>query len=55
MDGHEREDFVEHRVKFLRKMVALGFLNKTNAPTEEAKNALPNDLECPSDEQIERQ
>ena len=32
-------------------MVALGFL--TNAPTEETKNALPNDLECPSDEQIE--
>ena len=40
MDGHEREDVVEYRQKFLRKMIGLGFLNQSNAPTEEAKQAL---------------
>ena len=29
-------------------MVALGFLNKHNAPTETAKLALPGDLVCPT-------
>ena len=33
-------------------MCALGFLNKHNAPTPEAFDSLPSDLECPSDEQI---
>lgn len=35
-DGHERDDVVEYRGKFLRKLIALGFLNKENAPTPEA-------------------
>jgi len=47
VDGHEREDVVEYRKKFLRKMVGLGFLNEQNAPTDEAKLALPGDLACP--------
>ena len=48
VDGHERGDVVEYRKTFLRRMVSLGFLNQTNAPSEEAKKALPSDLECPS-------
>ena len=44
-DGHEREDVVEYCKSFLCKMVGLGFLNPSNAPTEEAKKSLPNDLE----------
>ena len=30
---------------FFRRTVACGFLNATNAPTKEAKQALPDDLE----------
>ena len=41
VDRHKRDDVVEHRKRFLRKVVALGFLNKENAPTEEATEALP--------------
>ncbi len=41
VDGDERSDVVEYRKKFLQKMVALGFLNKNNAPTPEAAAALP--------------
>ena len=48
VDGHERADVVEYRKKFLRKLIGLGFLNSSNAPSEEAKNALPADLVCPS-------
>ena len=40
MDGHERDDVVEYRSKFLRKMVGLGFLNSSNSPSEDAKSAL---------------
>ena len=47
VDGHEREDVVEYRGQFLRKMIGLGFLNRDNAPTPEAKLALPEDLETP--------
>ena len=47
MDGHEREDVVEYRKKFLGQMVTLGFLSAANAPTDEAKSALHDDLECP--------
>ena len=54
VDGHERSDVVEYRQKFLRKMVGLGFLNVNNAPTEEAKNALPSDLESPPPEVIDK-
>ena len=54
VDGHERDDVKEYRKKFLRRMVALGFLNQSNAPTEEAKTALPTDLENPSQEVIDK-
>ena len=54
IDGHERDDVVAYRKVFLRKMVALGFLNASNAPTEEAQNALPKDLECPSQAIIDK-
>ena len=53
-DGHEREDVVAYRTKFLRRMVSLGFLNPDNAPTDEAKNALPSDLGPPPAEVIEK-
>ena len=45
---------VEYRKRFLRKVVALGFLNKENAPTEEATEALPTDLHAPPPEVIEK-
>ena len=37
VDGHERDDVVAYRNKFLRRMVGLGFPNESNAPTEDAK------------------
>ena len=48
VDGHEREDVVLYRQRFLRKMVCIGFLTRENAPTEEAVSSLPDDLESPS-------
>jgi len=38
---------VEHRKKFLRQLVAGGFLTKDGAPNDEAKNAFPTDIESP--------
>ena len=38
----------KYRKKFLRKMVTLGFLNSDNAPIPEVAEALPQDLETPS-------
>ena len=54
VDGHERPDVVEYRNSCLRKMVELGFLNPDNAPTEDAKKALPSDIETPCPELIEK-
>ena len=54
VDGHERNDVVEYRKTFLRRMVTLGFLNPANAPTDEAKCALPGDLECPPQTVLEK-
>ena len=54
VDGHEREDVVQYRKKFLRQMVSLGFLNSANAPTEEARSALPSDLECPPNQSLKK-
>ena len=48
VDGHERDDVTEYRKTFLRHMAVQGFLNQSNTPTEEAKAALPTDLENPS-------
>ena len=45
---NEQEDIVDYRKTFLCQMVAQGFLNKSNPPTEAAKKALPNDLDPPS-------
>ena len=33
VDGHEREDVIDYRQKFLKKMVDNGFLNKNNMPS----------------------
>lgn len=54
IDRYERDDVTKYRQKFLQKMVSTGFLNKDNAPTAEAVQSLPNDLECPSSHQLER-
>ena len=54
VDGHERADVVEDRQRFLRRMVALGFLNADNAPTDEAKLVLPTDLHCPDKSVIDK-
>ena len=35
-DGHERDDVVDYRTKFLAEMSTLGFLHSSNAPNEEA-------------------
>ena len=44
VDRHEREDVIDYRKTFLQRMVSLGFLNESCAPTAEAKNALPSDI-----------
>jgi len=54
IDGHERHDVVEHRKKFLRQLVAGGFLTKDGAPNDEAKNAFPDDIESPPAERREK-
>ena len=54
VDDHEREDVVAYQTKFVRRMVSLGFFNPDNAPTDEAKNALPSDLGPPLAEVIEK-
>ena len=53
VDGHERDDVVEYRNKFIRRMVGLGFINGNNAPTEEAKRALPIGIE-PQQERVDK-
>ena len=41
VDSHEHDNVKEYRKTFLRCMVAKGFLNQSNAPTEETKAVLP--------------
>ena len=50
IDGHEHSDVIESRKLYLRKMAKLGFLHFTNAPTEDAPNSLPMDIDPPSRE-----
>ena len=50
IDGHEYDDVIESRKLFLRKMVKLGFLHFTNAPTEDAVKALLDDIDSPTNE-----
>ena len=45
IDGHEGDDVVQHRRKFLRQMISSGFLTKDSAPSEETKEAFPDDIE----------
>ena len=47
IDGHERANVVQHRQKFLRQLVAGGFLTREDAPTDEAKSAFPDDIDSP--------
>lgn len=47
IDGHEQDDVVASRNAFLRKMVKIGFLHFTNAPTESAVKAIPTDIDPP--------
>ena len=54
VDGHEREDVVEHHTKFLWQMVSLGFLNPNNTPTEEARDALPSYIGTPNADVINK-
>ena len=48
IDGHEREDVAEYRKIFLRRMVKIGFLHFTNAPTESSQKVLPTDIDPPT-------
>lgn len=52
--GHERDNVVQYRQKFLQRMVSLGFLNANNAPTDEAKAALPTDIHCPAEDVLNK-
>ena len=42
VDGHEREDVVMDRDEFFKSMTALGFLQISNAPSEETAGLLPD-------------
>jgi len=54
VDGHERQDVVEYRTAFLRKMVSLGFVNESNTPTEKTRQSLPTDVHCPPAEILDK-
>ena len=54
VDGHELPDVVESQTKLLRKMVKLGFLHFTNAPTQQAGQAIPEDVYPPILEKREK-
>ena len=54
VDSHERDDVVRYCTKFLRRIVALGFLNANNAPTEDAWNSMPSDSETPDESVVEK-
>lgn len=54
IDGHERDDGVEARKLFLRKMTKLGFLHFRNAPTAETQKALPEDVDPQSLERLSK-
>ena len=54
IDGHECSDAVESRKGFLRKMVKIGFIHFTNAPTEDAVKAIPQDVDPPTLEECSK-
>ena len=43
-DGHERKDVVQERKMFLERMVEVGFLHPSEAPTPEAAAAFPSSV-----------
>ena len=47
-DGHERDDVVEERKMFLSKMIEVGFLHPSEAPTPESASAFPSTVPLPS-------
>lgn len=51
IDGHEHDNVVEYRKQFLRQMVKIGFIHFTNAPTENAHQAIPTDTDPPTADQ----
>ena len=54
IDGYEREDVVEAHTAFLRRMIKLGFVHFTNAPTPESCSAIPTDIEPPTADKREK-
>jgi hypothetical protein len=54
IDGHECEDGVLYCKEFLRRMIKIGFLHFTNAPTETAQKSIPDDIEAPTLERREK-
>ena len=50
IDGHERQDVVDYRKEFLRRMVKIGFIHFTSAPTETAQLSIPTDIDPPTAE-----
>ena len=48
IDGHERDDVVQHRQRFLRPLIVGGFLTPELAPSDEAKEAFPTDIDPPT-------
>ena len=45
IDSHERKDVVEERNNCLHRMVKIGFLHFTNAPTESSQISIPTDID----------
>ena len=54
IDRHEREDVVQYRKLFLRRMIKIGFLDFMNAPNETAQKVIPEDIEPPTLERREK-
>ena len=48
--GHERNDIISCRNEFIRKMIKICILHFTNAPTDEAVENFPEDIDPPTEE-----
>ena len=53
-DGHERDDVVQYRKGFLKRMIEVGYLHPDQAPTPDAQRAFPSDVPLPSCEVREK-
>ena len=40
IDGHDHDNVIEYRKKFICKVVALGFMNEDDVPSQEAAACL---------------